>query len=424
MAGQLQVNYEKEAFQMRPKKMIAIVGGGPAGLMAAERLAQARQPGLEIHVYEAMPSFGRKFLRAGVGGLNLTHSEPLEAFIGRYSQPERLEPILRAFGPQQMISWARDLGFETFTGTSGRVFPVGMKASPILRAWLERLAEAGVVLHANHKWIDVLAAGDSGATTLVFQTPAGQKTVRAEAVLLALGGGSWPKLGSTGGWIPILEAQGVAVAALRPANCGFDVAWSEVFKAKFEGAALKSLILTFGGIRKQGECIVSREGLEGSLIYAFSAPLRTEIEKSGQAIIQLDLAPGWTHEKLVKRLSLARASRSISSHLEKTVAIKGVKAGLLWEFVPREDFNSPEKLAAAIKGLAVALLRPRPLAEAISSAGGVRFEALDENLMLKALPGVFCAGEMLDWEAPTGGYLLTGCMSTAAWAATGLQAYL
>ena len=426
------------------KVRVAIIGGGPAGLIAAEMLAQA---GLEVHVYEAMPSLGRKFLRAGVGGLNLTHSEPLEAFIARYSQPERLAPLLRSFGPQQMIAWAKELGFETFTGSSGRVFPVGMKASPILRAWLQRLTDLGVVFHTNHKWIDVIARGDSPeaishltdltfdeeiaspqerrlAMTLVFDSPAGPQTIQADAALLALGGGSWPKLGSTGGWIPLLEARGIPVAPLRPANCGFDLAWTDVFKAKFDGAPLKAVTVTFKEICKQGEFIVTKEGLEGSLIYALSAPIRDEIEQNGQAIIHLDLAPDWTIEKLVSRLALPRGSRSMASHLEKTVAIKGVKAGLLWEFVAREDFQSPAKLAAAIKSLPIPLLRPRPLAEAISSAGGVCFEALDERLMLTALPGVFCAGEMLDWEAPTGGYLLTGCMSTGRWAAEGLLAYL
>ncbi|PKN94405.1 MAG: aminoacetone oxidase family FAD-binding enzyme [Chloroflexi bacterium HGW-Chloroflexi-6] len=432
---------------MTLKKIVAIIGGGPAGLMAAERLAQAGRSEIEIHVYEAMPSLGRKFLRAGVGGLNLTHSEPQDAFLARYSQPERLAPLLRAFGQEQMIQWAKELGFETFTGTSGRVFPVGMKASPILREWLKRLKDLGVVFHLGYKWVNVIARGDSPeaisrltgvsvgeeiasprkqrlAMTFEFDTPDGPQTTQADAALLALGGGSWPKLGSTGGWIPILEAQGVPVAPLRPANCGFDVNWTEVFKTKFDGAPLKSVMLTFGEICKQGEFIVTKDGVEGSLIYALSAPIRDAIEQTGQAIIHLDLAPDWTQEKLTNRLRLPRGSRSMGSHLEKTVGFKGVKAGLLWEFVPREDFQSPEKLAVAIKNLPIPLTRPRPLAEAISSAGGIRFEALDERLMLKSLPGVFCAGEMLDWEAPTGGYLLTGCMSTGRWAAEGLLAYL
>ncbi len=410
---------------MSPIPQIAIIGGGPAGLMAAETLAGA---GLRVHLYEALPSVGRKFLRAGVGGLNLTHSEPLEQFISRYSQPERLEPMLRAFGPREIIAWVNGLGFETFTGTSGRVFPVGMKASPILRAWLGRLTDSGVVFHTNHRWIGVApgngwssseAYRDQGntGTTLTFQTPTGEKATHPGAVLLALGGGSWPKLGATGGWIPILEAQGIPVALLKPANCGFDAAWSPFFREKFDGAPLKAVTITFDGITKQGEFIVTRDGVEGSLIYSFSAPLRDEIEKSGKAIISLDLAPDWSIDKLINRLALPRGSRSMGSHLEKTVGLKGVKSALLWELLPRETFNNPEALAAAIKALPVPLLRPRPLAEAISSAGGIRFDALDERLMLKALPGVFCAGEMLDWEAPTGGYLLTGCLSTGRWAA-------
>jgi uncharacterized flavoprotein (TIGR03862 family) len=432
---------------MTLKKIVAIIGGGPAGLMAAETLAQAGQSQIEVHVYEAMPSLGRKFLRAGVGGLNLTHSEPQQAFLARYSQPERLAPMLRAFGQEQMIQWAKELGFETFTGTSGRVFPVGMKASPILREWLKRLTDLGVVFHLGYRWVNVIARGDSSeaisrltdvsvgeeiaspqkqrlAMTLGFDTPDGLQTIQADAALLALGGGSWPKLGSTGGWIPILEAHGIPVAPLRPANCGFDVTWTDVFKTKFDGVPLKSVTVTFGEICKQGEFIVTKDGVEGSLIYALSAPIRDAIEQNGRAIIHLDLTPDWTQEKLINRLSLPRGSRSMGSHLEKTVAIKGVKAGLLWEFVPREDFQSPQKLAAAIKNLPIPLTRPRPLAEAISSAGGVRFEALDERLMLKSLPGVFCAGEMLDWEAPTGGYLLTACMSTAVWAAQGIMEFV
>lgn len=405
---------------------IAVIGGGPAGLMAAETLAGA---GLPVHVYEALPSPGRKFLRAGVGGLNLTHSEPLEQFIYRYSQPEIFEPLIRAFGPREIIAWVNGLGFETFTGTSGRVFPSGMKASPILRAWLRRLDDLGVIFHVNHQWIGFTDSKVSRLSTpqhqkmlesIIFDTPDGTKIIHPTAVLLALGGGSWPKLGATGGWIPILEARGIPIAPLKPANCGFDVAWSPFFREKFNGAPLKAVTLSFGGITKQGEFIVTREGVEGSLIYSFSAALRDEIEKSGKAVIFLDLAPGWTIEKLVSRLKTPRGSRSIGSHLQKTVGIEGVKAALLWEFLPRETFNSPEALAAAIKALPVPLLRPRPLTEAISSAGGIRFESLDARLMLKALPGVFCAGEMLDWEAPTGGYLLTGCLSTARWAAQGI----
>lgn len=401
---------------MSPTPHIAIIGGGPAGLMAAETLAAA---GLEVHLYEALASVGRKFLRAGVGGLNLTHSEPLEQFISRYSQPERLGPMIRACGPREVIEWVNTLGFETFTGTSGRVFPIGMKASPILRAWLKRLTDLGVIFHTNHKWTGVTFQHQGLLESIAFETPDGPRTTHADAVLLALGGGSWPKLGATGGWIAILEALGVPIAPLKPANCGFDVAWSAFFREKFDGAPLKAVTLSFGGVTKQGEFIVTREGVEGSLIYSFSAALRDEIEKSGKAVIFLDLAPDWSIEKLINRLMLPRGSRSMGSHLEKTVGLKGVKSALLWEFLPRETFENPERLAAAIKALPIPLLRPRPLAEAISSAGGIRFESLDERLMLKALPGVFCAGEMLDWEAPTGGYLLTASMASGVWAGQG-----
>lgn len=409
---------------MNTEKNIAIIGGGPAGLMAAERLAR---PGARVHLYDAMPTLGRKFLRAGVGGLNITHSEPLDAFIARYSQPKRLGPLLREFGPTQVVDWLKHLGFETFTGTSGRVFPVGMKSSPILRAWLKRLDEAGVTIHPNHRWTGIHSDERKvyrAPLTLAFETPTGTTTILADAVLLALGGGSWPKLGSTGGWVSILEAHGVLIAPLRPANCGFDVDWSDHFKAKFNGAPLKAITITFKEIRKQGEFIVTDEGIEGSLIYALSARLRDEIEANGQAIFHLDLAPDWPIEKLISRLSQSRGSRSISSHLQKTVGISGVKTGLLWEFLAREDFQTPEKLAAAIKSLPIPLLRPRPLAEAISSAGGVRFEALEETLMLRTMPGVFCAGEMLDWEAPTGGYLLTACFASGRAAGLGVWEWL
>ncbi len=409
---------------MNTEKNIAIIGGGPAGLMAAERLAR---PGVRVTLYDAMPTVGRKFLRAGVGGLNITHSEPLDTFIARYSQPERLGPLLREFGPAQVVAWLNTLGFETFTGTSGRVFPVGMKSSPILRAWLKRLDEAGVTIHPNHRWTGILPSENKayrGPLSLTFETPTGPTTIPADAVLLALGGGSWAKLGATGGWVSMLEAYGIPIAPLRPANCGFDVAWSDHFKAKFDGAPLKAITITFQEICKQGEFIVTSDGVEGSLIYALSARLRDEIEANGQAIFHLDLAPDWPIKKLISRLSQSRGSRSMSSHLQKTVGISGVKAGLLWEFVAREDFQAPEKLAATIKSLPIPLLRPRPLDEAISTAGGVRLEALDETLMLRALPGVFCAGEMLDWEAPTGGYLLTGCFATACRAAEGILAFI
>jgi hypothetical protein len=415
-------------------KSIAVIGGGPAGLMAAETLARA---GAQAAVYEAMPSPGRKFLRAGVGGLNLTHSEPREAFLARYgSRRPQLEPMLNAFGPDEMRQWAQGLGVESFVGSSGRVFPVGMKASPLLRAWLKRLDELGVKFHTGYKWVDLaiqeptehatrdqIPPAQRKTLSLHFSTPAGPQTIHTDAVILALGGGSWSRLGSDGAWVPLLAKYGVKIAPLKPANCGFDVAWSEYFKTKFDGAPLKTVVASFKGLRQQGEFIVTREGVEGSLIYALSAPLRDEIEASGRAVLTLDLAPGWTQARLAAALARPRGSRSMSSHLEKTVGLKGVKAGLLWEFVAREDFADAEKLSAAIKSLPIPLAAPRPLDEAISTAGGVSFESLDEQLMLKTLPGVFCAGEMLDWEAPTGGYLLTACMATGRWAADGSMKY-
>jgi uncharacterized flavoprotein (TIGR03862 family) len=405
-----------------PNPLVAVIGGGPAGLMAAEILLRG---GARVALYDAMPSVGRKFLVAGKGGLNLTHSEPREQFLSRYgARRPQIEPLLAQFGPDELRKWAAELGIETFVGTSGRVFPTGMKAAPLLYAWRQRLGNSGLEFHPRHKWI-----GWNADNSLHFEAPDGEKHVQAGAVILALGGGSWPQLGSTAAWIPLLAARGIRIAPLKPANCGFDVRWTEHFRAKFDGQPLKSVVLTFtdrsGAVfQRQGEFIVTPNGVEGSLIYALSAPIRTEIELSGSASIHLDLAPGWPHQRLVERLSQPRGSRSMASHLEKTVGIKGVKAGLLWEFVPRENFSDPEKLAAAIKALPIPLVAPRPLEEAISSAGGVAFDNLDENLMLRSLPGVFCAGEMLDWEAPTGGYLLTACFATGRAAGLGALAWL
>jgi uncharacterized flavoprotein (TIGR03862 family) len=403
-------------------KSVAIIGGGPAGLMAAEVLIQG---GIQVDLYDAMPSMGRKFLVAGKGGLNLTHSEPFPQFLARYGDRRpQLETLLTDFGPEQLRAWARGLGFETFVGTSGRVFPVGMKTTPILRAWLERLHLGGVTFHQRHKWL-----GWNADNSLRFETPTREISVQADAVVLALGGGSWPQTGSTGAWVPLLTGHGVAVAPLKPSNCGFDVAWSEHLRTRFAGQPLKSVTVSFADSKgnvflQQGEFIVTETGVEGSLIYACSALLRDEIEASGRAVIRLDLAPGWTHERLVERLSRPRGSRSMASHLEKATGLKGVKAGLLWEFITKPDFADPSHLANAIKDLPIPLLAARPLEEAISSAGGVAFEALDEHLMIRSLPGVFCVGEMLDWEAPTGGYLLTACMSTGRWAAEGVRKWV
>lgn len=401
---------------------VAVIGGGPAGLMAAEVLSAA---GVSVELYEGMPSVGRKFLVAGKGGLNLTHSEPREQFLARYGQRRaQLEPFLANFGAAELRQWAAELGIPTFVGTSGRVFPTGMKAAPLLYAWRQRLSSSGVSFHLRHRWL-----GWNADNSLRFDTPGGEVTIRQRAVILALGGASWPSLGSTGAWAAILAERGIQLAPFRPANCGFDVNWSEHFRAKFEGQPLKAVALEFtnneqNSFRRQGEFIITASGMEGSLIYALSAPLRDQIESAGSALVHLDLAPDRTHTYLAERLAQPRGSRSLSHHLEKTVGIKGVKAGLLWEFVPRADFSDPKKLAAAIKALPLPLVRPRPLAEAISTAGGVRFAALDERLMLTSLPGVFCAGEMLDWEAPTGGYLITACCATGRAAGLGALAWL
>jgi uncharacterized flavoprotein (TIGR03862 family) len=398
-------------------KPVAIIGGGPAGLMAAEVLANG---GVQVHLFEAMPSVGRKFLVAGKGGLNLTHAEPFEQFLAHYGERRnQVEALLRDFGPDELRTWAAGLGIETFVGTSNRVFPVGMKTAPLLHAWKTRLRACGVTFHFRHKWL-----GWNDDNSLRFETPTGEISVQPVAVILALGGGSWPITGSSGAWVPLLSGRGVPVAPLKPSNCGFEVAWTEHFRSRFAGIPLKSVVLTFTDrrgkvFRQMGEFVITETGVEGSLIYACSARLRDEIEANGRAMIHLDLAPGWIHERLVERLSRPIGSRSMASHLQRSTGIKGVKAGLLWELVPKADFADPEKLARAIKDLPVPLLATRPLEEAISSAGGVIFEALDEHLMIRTLPGIFCAGEMLDWEAPTGGYLLTACFASGRAAGLG-----
>lgn len=399
------------------QKTIAIIGGGPAGLMAAE-VVSAR--GVKVDVYDSMPSVGRKFLMAGKSGLNITHSEPFEEFAARYGKRRpQIEPMLKAFGADQLREWVHSFGIETFVGTSGRVFPVGMKASPLLRAWIQRLTALGVTLHLRHKLTAILPD-----RSLRFVTPEGEVAVQADAVVLALGGGSWRRLGSDGAWVDWLRQAGAEVEPLRPSNCGFDAAWSEHFREKFDGHPVKSVILSFEEFRQQGEFIITKEGVEGGLIYSASARLRDEIEANGRAVMFLDLKPDRTLAWLTEKLSRPRGSRSLASYLEKTLGIKGVKAGLLREFVPKEDFTNPARLAGFIKALPVPLLAPRPLDEAISSAGGVRFESLDGRLMLKTMPGVFCAGEMLDWEAPTGGYLLTACFSSGCAAGRGVLDWL
>ncbi len=396
---------------------MAIIGGGPAGLMAAEVLSEQ---GVKVDVYDSMPSLGRKFLLAGKSGLNLTHSEPFEKFISRYGNQKReIEKWLMDFTPDDLREWARGLGVETFVGTSGRVFPVEMKASPLLRAWLKRLDKSGVNFYLRHRWV-----GWNEDKSLKFETSAGIKNIKSDTVILALGGGSWAKLGSDGAWVHWLSQAGVMVDALKPSNCGFDVAWSPIFKEKFDGQPIKSVILSFGDFHQQGEFIVTKEGVEGSLIYAASALMRDEILANGKAVMLLDLAPDKTESQLVEKLSKPRGSRSMANHLEKTVGMKGVKAGLLREFISKDDFGNMEKIAFYIKQLPVPLIAARPLDEAISTAGGVMFESLDENLMIRELPGIFGAGEMLDWEAPTGGYLLTACFASGRKAGLGMTSWL
>ena len=418
---------------------VAVIGGGPAGLMAAEELVRQ---GLRVELYDAMPSVGRKFLMAGKGGMNITHAEPLEELLSRYgARRAQLEPLVNACPPQALREWMQGLGIESFVGSSGRVFPERMKAAPLLRAWLHRLRGQGVRFHVRHRWI---GWNDDGA--LRFDTPHGEvralvgplpnplplageganvKTIYFSAAVLALGGGSWPQLGSDGAWLPRLAQRSIAIAPLRPANCGFDVDWSPHFRSKFAGEPLKSVAASCaGGSMQRGECLVTEHGIEGGLIYALSAALRDEIERTGHATLTLDLLPDRTPQRVQDEVMHPRGSRSLSSHLQSRLGLKGAKANLLREVLGTDGMNDLVRLAAAIKALPLRLIAPRPLAEAISSAGGVTFEALDGNLMLRDLPGVFCAGEMLDWEAPTGGYLLTACFASGRAAGQGVLDWL
>ena len=396
---------------------VAVIGGGPAGLMAAEQLAAC---GLQVDVYDAMPSVGRKFLLAGKGGLNLTHSEPLPAFTARYA--ERAAPLaawLQAFGPDALRDWAAALGVPTFVGSSGRVFPVDMKAAPLLRAWLHRLRGQGVHFHQRHRW---LGWDDDGALRLAG--PHGDITLRPAATVLALGGASWQRLGSDGAWWPWLQARGVDLSPLRPSNCGFDVAWSTHFSSRFAGEPLKSVAIRFEDWQQAGEFVATATGVEGSLVYAASARLRERIAQAGSATFDLDLLPARSAEWVQSELAHPRGPRSLSTHLKSRLNLSGVKAGLLWECVPKAAQAGPVQLAAYIKALPITVTAARPIDEAISTAGGVRLEALDARLMLHALPGVFCAGEMLDWEAPTGGYLLTACFASGRVAGQGAADWL
>ena len=390
--------------------------------MAADVLSER---GHAVTVYDAMPSVGRKFLLAGVGGMNITHAEEYARFVARYgSRTSVLRPWLDGFGPDALREFIHRLGIDTFVGSSGRVFPTDMKAAPLLRAWLHRLRERGVDIRVRHRWLGWDAEG-----RLRLVSPDGEITIAPSATVLALGGGSWPRLGSDGAWLEWLSARGVALAPLQPANCGFETAWSEHFRERFAGEPVKPVI---AGCRdangqwlsRQGEILITGHGLEGGLIYALSSALRDAIARDGQAELVLDLSPGRDEARLVREISHPRGSRSMASHLQSRAGIAGVKAGLLRECLPADTFADPQRLARGIKALSVKLTATRPLAEAISSAGGVCFEAIDASGMLNAMPGVFCAGEMLDWEAPTGGYLLTACFASGRAAGLGVHAWL
>ena len=388
---------------------VVVIGGGPAGLMAAETLAQG---GAQVDVFDAMPSVGRKFLLAGKGGLNLTHAEDLPDFLRRYGDKQTaVTSWINEFNPQNCRQWAKQLGIETFVGTSGRVFPQDMKAAPLLRAWLHRMRAKGIRFHMRHRWI----GWHEGS--LRFSTPNGNVVQRADAVVLALGGASWPQLGSNGAWVPLLQQGGVDIAPLEPTNCGFEVNWSEHFKTNFAGEPLSPIAITYTNekgttTRRLGQFVVTEHGVEGSLIYALSSLLRDQIKANGSTQIHLDLLPDLPLHRAVQHCEHPRGSRSVAGHLQSRLNLRGVKTALLREFCSPETLQTPVLLANAIKALPITLLAPRPIAEVISTAGGVKLDAMNRDLMLTKMPGVFCAGEMLDWEAPTGGYLLTACLAS------------
>ncbi|WP_237154462.1 TIGR03862 family flavoprotein [Oryzibacter oryziterrae] len=398
------------------QKQVAIIGGGPAGLMAAEVLSSA---GVSVTLYEAMPTIGRKLLLAGKSGLNLTHSEDYETFIGRYGAAvPRLKPALDAFTPDDLRRWAGSLGIDTFVGSSGRVFPTSMKASPLLRAWLKRLAAQGVQLETRHRW-----CGFSG-DALLFAAPDGPKEIRPDATLIALGGASYPRLGSDAAWVPWLRERGVAVHAFRPANCGFNAHWPEAFAERHAGAWVKSVTATSAAGTLPGEFVVSRNGVEGSLVYAHSAASRDAIERDGSATLLVDLLPGRSLERVADDLARQSPKSSFSNRLRKATGLQGVKGALASLLIAPITRADPPALAAALKALPLPLVSPRPVEEAISVAGGIAWGEVDADYSLTKLPGLFVAGEMIDWEAPTGGYLITACLATGRAAAKGILARL
>lgn len=396
---------------------IAIIGAGPAGLKAAELLSCN---GVAVTVFDAMPSVARKFLMAGKSGLNLTHSEAPDRFLARFGEnADWMATRLAAFGQADVIAWAEDLDQELFTGSSGRVFPKVFKASPLLRAWLKRLDANGVHFQLRHSWQGWNPDGD-----LLFQIQTGTQSVKADAVLLALGGASWPRLGSTGAWMPLLAAKNVAMAPFLPSNCGFDVAWSAHLRNDFGGAPLKTVRLSCGQHSVLGDCVISGHGLEGSAIYTLSAPLRDQILQNGQALLHVDLSPHRNETRLLADLTKPRGKKSFSTHVRRVTGLDKTKMALLHEFTTPDERQDASRLAAAIKALPIPLLATRPIEEAISTAGGVQLGALNDDMMLLNLPGTFLAGEMLDWDAPTGGYLLTACLSQGHAAGQGILRWL
>jgi len=405
---------------MANTKTVAIIGGGPAGLMAAEVLIKS---GIKVDVYDAMPSVGRKFLMAGKGGMNISNAEPFDRFLTRYGASRSyIETMLSDFGPGALVAWLKELGINTFTGSSDRIFPTDMKAAPLLRAWLHRLRAAGVVFHVRHQWL-----GWTENSDLRFNTANGEKTSAADATILALGGGSWPQLGSTGAWVPLLHDKSVTINPLKPANCGFEVGWSEYFRSRFAGQPLKSVQLSLieagQQVSQKGEFVITQTGLEGGLIYSLSASLRDEIAAVGRVTIYIDLVPDNDVGTLLGKVSMPRGKQSLANHLRKRLKLSAVKIALLHEVLSTDDCADPMRLCTTIKALPIKLTGARPIEEAISSAGGICFSAIDDKLMLSAMPGVFCAGEMLDWEAPTGGYLLTACFATGRMAGLGALAW-
>ena len=400
---------------------VAIVGGGPAGLMASDVLVRA---GVRVTVYDQMPAVGRKFLLAGRGGLNLTHSEPLDQFLRRYGSAEtRIRSAIEASSPDDLRAFCAELGQPTFVGSSGRVFPKAMKASPLLRAWLRRLAAMGVTFKLRHRW-----RGWDESGRLVFDTPDGRTVIAADASVLALGGASWPKLGSDGAWVAAMEKTGIVVAPLRPANCGFLVGWSAIFRDRFEGKPLKRIALSFGERTARGEAVITGKGLQGGGLYALSDVLREAIASRGHAVLLIDLLPDRSAKALEQKLRAPRHKQSLANVLRKALSLSPVAIGLLQEAAvaspKRLSESSPDALASLIKSVPIRLVGVEPIGRAISTAGGVTFDEIDEHFMLRRRPGTFVAGEMLDWEAPTGGYLLQACFATGAAAGRGALQFL